>query len=115
MSALGPELVQCSGAWVLAGAGEGEVSVGGVLDTASARPVAAQLATVTRHGTRGATVDLSEVTFLAGAGVRMLRAALVEADRNGVVLRLVASPGTSAYIGLRLVGLADRVTAPDPG
>ena len=111
---MGPELVQCCGAWVLADPAGAHVRVGGVLDTASARPVAAQLARVTEHGTREASVDLSEVTFLAGAGVRMLRVALVEADRNGVPLRLVARPGTSAYIGLRLVGLLRPATS-DPG
>lgn len=59
-------------------------------------------------GTRSLTVDLSDVTHLASAGVSALHTVQVRSTNNGSDLHLIAKPGTPAQQILTLVKLHHR-------
>ncbi|WUJ70898.1 SpoIIE family protein phosphatase [Kribbella soli] len=83
----------------------GRLLVGGPIDIATARRFDRILRDVARHATRPLTVDLSRVTHLASAGIRVLAAALRRSDRK---LELVALRGTPADHVLALTQLPHR-------
>ncbi|WP_432876660.1 SpoIIE family protein phosphatase [Kribbella sp. CA-245084] len=83
----------------------GRLLVGGPIDIATARGFDRILRDVARHATRPLTVDLSRVTHLASAGIRVLAAALRRSDRK---LELVALQGTPADHVLALTQLPHR-------
>ncbi|MFI5694106.1 SpoIIE family protein phosphatase [Kribbella sp. NPDC051586] len=83
----------------------GRLLVGGPIDIATARGFDRILREVARHATRPLTVDLSRVTHLASAGIRVLAAALRRSDRK---LELVALQGTPAEHVLALTQLPHR-------
>jgi anti-sigma B factor antagonist len=57
-------------------------------------------------------VDLTAVTFLDSAGVRLLDH-LVAARQPGTAIRTVAPPGSRVAFTLRLCGFRDELVAPD--
>jgi anti-anti-sigma factor len=90
--------------------------VTGDVDNATAPALGTQIARKSRSGTYPLTVDLSAVTHLGSAGLRVLAEALEHARRHRTELALVAPPGSPAHHVLMLVGLplatevvADRV------
>ncbi|MHA6782039.1 hypothetical protein ACVGOW_13790 [Pseudonocardia saturnea] len=87
--------------------GDGEpgpaVRVIGPVDTVSAGEPTTVLLTTSRGGSLPVTVDLTEVTLPASAGVLTLRDQFTARDRD---LQLVAPPGTPAWQIPDLVGLA---------
>lgn len=84
---------------------DGRLLVGGPIDIVTARGFDRILRDVARHATRPLTVDLSRVTHLASAGIRVLAAALRRSDRK---LELVARRGTPADHVLALTQLPHR-------
>ncbi|MER7250801.1 SpoIIE family protein phosphatase [Kribbella sp. NPDC000426] len=84
---------------------DGRLLVGGPIDIVTARGFDRILREVARHATRPLTVDLSRVTHLASAGIRVLAAALRRSDRK---LELVALRGTPADHVLGLTQLPHR-------
>ena len=71
----------------------------------------------TRAGTRDLTVELTEVTQLTGASVRLLLVAAGRASRNGSTLAFLAPAGSVAADVLRLSGIAVEPAGtppPDP-
>jgi anti-anti-sigma factor len=79
--------------------------VTGDVDNATAPTLGAQIARKSRSGTYPLTVDLSSVTHLGSAGLRVLAEALERGRRHGTELALVAPPGSPAHHVLMLVGL----------
>jgi anti-anti-sigma factor len=79
--------------------------VTGDVDNATAPTLGAQIARKSRSGTYPLTVDLSSVTHLGSAGLRVLAEALERGSRHGTELALVAPPGSPAHHVLMLVGL----------
>ena len=57
-------------------------------------------------------VDLTAVTFIDSAGVRLLDH-LVAARQPGLAIRVVAPPGNRERFTLRLCGFRTELTAPD--
>ena len=88
--------------------GDGSVphaGVCGTVDITSADRLARQLLSACRGGTLPLTVDLSGVTHLASAGVRALYQVRERLTAHKQKLTLIAAPGSSAGIVLRLVRL----------
>jgi anti-sigma regulatory factor (Ser/Thr protein kinase)/ABC-type transporter Mla MlaB component len=88
--------------------GDGTVphaGVCGTVDITSADRLARQLLSACRGGTLPLTVDLSGVTHLASAGVRALYQVRERLTAHKQKLTLIAAPGSSAGIVLRLVRL----------
>jgi serine phosphatase RsbU (regulator of sigma subunit)/anti-sigma regulatory factor (Ser/Thr protein kinase)/ABC-type transporter Mla MlaB component len=89
-------------------AGDGGVPRAGVrgpVDINSADRLARQLLSASRGGTLSLTVDLTGVTHLASAGVRALYQVREQLAAHQQDLTLVAAPGSSAGIVLRIVRL----------
>jgi len=98
----------CSGATSGTDGGDGTVphaGVCGTVDITSADRLARQLLSACRGGTLPLTVDLSGVTHLASAGVRALYQVRERLTAHKQKLTLIAAPGSSAGIVLRLVRL----------
>jgi anti-sigma B factor antagonist len=57
-------------------------------------------------------VDLTAVTFIDSAGVRLLDH-LVAAGQPGLAIRVVAPPGSRVLFTLRLCGFRTELVAPD--
>jgi serine phosphatase RsbU (regulator of sigma subunit)/anti-sigma regulatory factor (Ser/Thr protein kinase)/ABC-type transporter Mla MlaB component len=88
--------------------GDGGVPRAGVcgpVDITSADRLARQLLSASRGGTLPLTVDLTRVTHLASAGVRALYQVREQLAAHRQKLTLIAAPGSSAGIVLRLVRL----------
>jgi serine phosphatase RsbU (regulator of sigma subunit)/anti-sigma regulatory factor (Ser/Thr protein kinase) len=88
--------------------GDGSVphaGVCGTVDITSADRLARQLLSACRGGTLPLIVDLTRVTHLASAGVRALYQVREQLAAHKQKLTLVAAPGSSAGIVLRLVRL----------
>ena len=85
----------------------------GPVDITSADRLARQLLSASRGGTLPLTVDLTRVTRLASAGVRALYQVWEQLAAHKQKLTLVAAPGSSAGIVLRLVRLP-HVDGPVP-
>jgi len=77
--------------------------VRGPVDIVTADKFARQLLTASRGGTLSLTVDLSEVTHLASAGVRALYQVREQVTAHQRELALVAPPGSPARVVLELV------------
>ena len=65
------------------------------------------------RGAAGVVVDLSDVTFFASAGVRLVDRLARECDRAGTVFRVVAPPGSRCRRLLELVGMAGQLATND--
>ncbi len=88
--------------------GDGSIPRAGVcgpVDITSADRLERQLLSASRGGTLPLTVDLTRVTRLASAGVRALYQVRERLAAHKQKLTLVAAPGSSAGIVLRLVRL----------
>ncbi|MGY1688257.1 SpoIIE family protein phosphatase [Geodermatophilus sp. SYSU D00804] len=79
--------------------------VSGPVDVTSVEALARQLAAASRGGVLPLTVDLSEVTLLASAGVQVLHRVRDQLAGHGHALTLVAPPGSAARAVLDLVHL----------
>jgi len=79
--------------------------VSGPVDITSADRLERQLLSASRGGTLPLTVDLTRVTRLASAGVRVLYQVRERLAAHQQKLTLVAAPGSSAVIVLKLVRL----------
>ncbi|MFB7244141.1 SpoIIE family protein phosphatase [Streptomyces populi] len=90
----------------------GLLTVTGRLDAVSAERFTGDLTTHTRGGTRPLTVDLSGVTHLASAGVRVLHRTHDLLVRNDRTLTLYAPPGSVADNVLDLAGLPHTTRPP---
>jgi anti-anti-sigma factor len=81
------------------------VRVTGPIDITTADNLDALLRTTARGGAIDLTVDLSGVTHLASAGVRVLHRLTHALTRQHTALRLIAPPDSPADLVLDLVGL----------
>ncbi|MGO4340956.1 SpoIIE family protein phosphatase [Pedococcus sp. 2YAF34] len=81
------------------------VSFRGTVDLDTAERARASLLGASRGGVRSLTVDLTEVTQLASAGVRSLFEVREQLAANRKELVLVAEPGSAAAVVLELVSL----------
>ncbi|MGY1734079.1 SpoIIE family protein phosphatase [Geodermatophilus sp. SYSU D01045] len=79
--------------------------VSGPVDVTSVEALARQLAAASRGGVLPLTVDLSEVTLLASAGVQVLHRMRDQLAGHGHALTLLAPPGSTARTVLDLVRL----------
>ncbi|MGY1833066.1 SpoIIE family protein phosphatase [Geodermatophilus sp. SYSU D01180] len=79
--------------------------VSGPVDVTSVEALDRQLAAASRGGVLPLTVDLSEVTLLASAGVQVLHRMRDQLAGHGRALTLVAPPGSTARAVLDLVHL----------
>ncbi|MGY1783327.1 SpoIIE family protein phosphatase [Geodermatophilus sp. SYSU D01036] len=79
--------------------------VSGPVDVTSVEALSRQLAAASRGGVLPLTVDLSEVTLLASAGVQALHRMRDQLAGHGHALTLVAPPGSAARAVLDLVHL----------
>ncbi len=77
----------------------------GVVDDAVADSVRAVIGTLLEPGAVEVLVDLSDVTLLASAAVRVLHEAVKEAHGKKLTLRLVAPNGSTAHEVLTLAAL----------
>jgi serine phosphatase RsbU (regulator of sigma subunit)/anti-sigma regulatory factor (Ser/Thr protein kinase)/anti-anti-sigma regulatory factor len=93
-------------------AGPDEVRVSGPVDATSAAQLQHDLLGRSRGGNLPLTVDLSEVTHLASAGVSALHHVADQHHRQGAPLALYAAAGSPAQLVLDLVGLPHRVVQP---
>lgn len=84
---------------------EDRLIVNGDVDSATAPTLGTHLARQSRSGTHPLTVDLSTVTHMGSAGLRVLSEALQRAHQHGTELTLIAPPGCPAHQVLTLVGL----------
>jgi anti-anti-sigma factor len=83
------------------------VVVTGELDLSTAPALAAVIERDT-PSSADLVIDLSELSFLDCAGLRVLLYARARADRGGGSLRLVPGPGSVQRV-IRLAGLEDRL------
>jgi anti-anti-sigma factor len=81
------------------------LTLNGVIDDAMSGTVRAVIATLLEPGVRVMTIDLSGVTLLGSAGVRVLHEAIQEAREKKVAVRLSAPSGTIAHEVLTLAAL----------
>ena len=95
---------------------DGFLVITGDVDNETAPSLAAQISRQSRSGTFPLSLDLSPVTHLGSAGLRVLAEALERSRQHDTELGLIAPPGTPAHHVLMLVGLpvvseavADRV------
>lgn len=79
--------------------------VSGTIDTTNADEFARALATTSRGGVAETTVDLTGVTHLASAGVRVLYEFIEQLAAHRHVPRLVTPPGSPAALVLDVVDL----------
>ncbi|HET6741526.1 MAG TPA: SpoIIE family protein phosphatase, partial [Kribbella sp.] len=79
--------------------------VSGPIDISTARDFDHALRAAARHTTTALTIDLTEVTQLASAGVQVLAAALRRAEDSDHHLVLIAPPGTPAQHVLAVTNL----------
>jgi anti-anti-sigma factor len=82
-----------------------QVRVSGPVDHATADRLASQLLTTCRAGVLPLAVDLSAVTMLASAGVRVLYRIAAQLAAHGQELTLISEPGSPAAAVLDLVQL----------
>jgi len=88
------------------------VSLRGIVDLETAERARAALLGASRGGVRSLTVDLTEVTQLASAGVRSLFEVREQLVANRKELVLVAEPGSAPAVVLELVSLPYHHPAP---
>jgi len=79
----------------------------------TADQLATNLAIESRAATSPTAIDLSGVTHLSSAGVRVLQTVCRSADAAGTAVTLLADAGSVAHHVLGLVGLP--VAPPPPG
>ncbi len=84
----------------------------GELDFATTEPLLVDLSRVA-DGVVGVLLDLSAVTFLDSAGVRLIDRLARSCERAGTRFRAVAPPGGVPRRLLEITGLAERCTVPD--
>jgi len=89
----------------VAAGGTARALVGGTVDITTADLLARRLLSVSRGGTVPLVADLTGVTQLASAGVRVLYELSEQLAVNGQVLTLVSAPGSAAHLVLDLVRL----------
>jgi len=77
----------------------------GDVDNETAPSLAAQISRQSRSGTFPLSLDLSPVTHMGSAGLRVLAEALERSRQHDTELGLIAPPGTPAHHVLMLVGL----------
>ncbi|MGH3233101.1 MAG: SpoIIE family protein phosphatase [Streptosporangiaceae bacterium] len=93
--------------------GAARALVRGPVDITTADQLARRLLSVSRGGTVPLVADLTGVTQLASAGVRVLYAVSEQMAANGQALTLITAPGSAAHVVLDLVQLA-HVAGPAP-
>jgi anti-anti-sigma factor len=81
------------------------VAVAGPVDFSTADRLEGRLLTACRAGVLPLAVDLSQVTILASAGVRVLYQVAAQLAAHGQELSLIAEPGSPAAAVLDLAGL----------
>ena len=88
------------------------VRLAGEIDMANATEVGREI--VRRTGAAGAVLlDLTEVTFLDSAGVRLLDALVGDLDDQGTPIRLVVGESGAARMTLQLCAFRDDLLAAD--
>jgi serine phosphatase RsbU (regulator of sigma subunit)/anti-sigma regulatory factor (Ser/Thr protein kinase)/anti-anti-sigma regulatory factor len=87
-------------------AGDAWIRLAGPVDAATAQQLQHELLNRTCGGTRSLTLDLTEATCLASAGVAVLHAAASRSATQGSALRLYAPIGSPAQHVLALAALA---------
>jgi anti-anti-sigma factor len=95
---------------------DGILVITGDVDNETAPSLAAKISRQSRSGTFSLSLDLSPVTHMGSAGLRVVAEALERSRQHDTELGLIAPPGTPAHHVLMLVGLpvvseavADRV------
>jgi len=89
----------------VAAGGTARALAGGPVDITTADLLARRLLSVSRGGTVPLVADLTGVTQLASAGVRVLYELSEQLAVNGHELTLVTAPGSAAHLVLELVRL----------
>ena len=88
------------------------VTVFGEIDLANANTVARQIiARITESGTL--LIDLTPVSFLDSAGVRLLDALIGDLDNAGKTIRLIVGESGAAMMTLKLCAFRDDLLATD--
>jgi anti-anti-sigma factor len=85
--------------------GDGFLVITGDVDNETAPSLAAKISRQSRSGTFPLSLDLSPVTHMGSAGLRVLAEALERSRQHDTELGLIAPPGTPAHHVLMLVGL----------
>jgi anti-anti-sigma factor len=83
----------------------GFLVITGDVDNETAPSLASQISRQSRSGTFPLSLDLSPVTHMGSAGLRVLAEALERSRQHDTELGLIAPPGTPAHHVLMLVGL----------
>jgi anti-anti-sigma factor len=89
------------------------VIITGDVDSAAAPVMESRISHQSRSSTLSLIIDLSAVTHMGSAGLRVLAEALERARQRGTELELVAPPGSPAHHVLMLVGLPVVTDADD--
>ncbi|MDX3660099.1 SpoIIE family protein phosphatase [Streptomyces sp. ID05-26A] len=89
------------------------IRVSGPVDAHTAGMFQQAVHTAGATGTRGLTVDLSDVTHLTSAGVSALHRLMGRHSDNSTELRLFAPVATSADVVLTMVGIAHDTELPE--
>ncbi len=85
--------------------GDGHLVIRGDVDSAAAPDMEARISRQSRSGVTSLRIDLSSVTHMGSAGLRVLAEALERSRQRGTALDLIAPPGSPAHHVLMLVGL----------
>lgn len=96
---------------------DGVLRLHGDLDHDSIAPVHAEVLLLLGDGGPSQSLDLSDLTLLSAAGIRLLEELWSRARQEGLELRVVAAPGCPAYAVLRVLGLlsSSDTRPPDGG
>ena len=88
------------------------VRLSGEIDLANAPYIGREIVSYAR-GDDGVVIDLTAVSFLDSAGVRLLDALVGDLDDHGTAIRLVVGEGGAARMTLQLCAFRDDLLATD--
>jgi len=85
--------------------GDGHLVIAGDVDSAAAPTLEARISRQSRSGVTSLRIDLSSVTHMGSAGLRVLAEALERSRQRGTAIDFIAPPGSPAHHVMMLVGL----------
>lgn len=92
--------------------GSVRLSLAGEIDLANAAEFEIQINAAVDNQATGVTVDLTEVTYIDSAGVRILITLASRLELRGIALRVVGPSGSLARRVIEITGLEDLTTDP---
>jgi anti-sigma B factor antagonist len=89
------------------------VRLAGEIDLANAPEIGREIQRRTGHSGAGVLIDLTAVSFLDSAGVRLLDSLVGDLDRSGTPIRLVVGETGPARMTLQLCAFRDDLMSTD--